>query len=93
MVDPVPESSSNPERLWTVDEFAGLWDRTPKTVRRWIREGRIRVVRLGGAVRIPDAEVRRLTSPPDEDDEAPAGDELIPNSARVSRMLTGARSH
>jgi len=87
-----PRPLPPPERLWTVDEFATLWDRSPKTVRRWIREGKIHVVRLGGTVRIPNSEVLRLTSPDVDDEdagEAQGGDELRTSPA-VSRMLTGA---
>lgn len=92
-MEPAPVSET--PRLWTVDEFARLWGRSTKTVRRWIREGKVDVVRLGGTVRIPNSEVERLTNahPPEDDDDpgTVVGDELIPTSPGLSRMLTGAR--
>jgi excisionase family DNA binding protein len=41
------------ERLLTVDQLAELWQVSPRTVRRMIADGRLPVVRLGRAVRIP----------------------------------------
>jgi excisionase family DNA binding protein len=41
------------EQLLTVDQLAELWQVSPRTVRRMIADGRLPVVRLGRAVRIP----------------------------------------
>ena len=41
------------ERLLTVNQLAELWQVSPRTVRRMIADGRLRIVRLGRAVRIP----------------------------------------
>jgi excisionase family DNA binding protein len=41
------------ERLLTVDQLAELWQISQRTVRRMITDGRLPVVRLGRAVRIP----------------------------------------
>ena len=41
------------ERLWTVDQLAELWQISPRSIRRMIADGRLPVVRLGRAVRIP----------------------------------------
>ena len=41
------------EQLLTVDQLAELWQVSPRTVRRMIADGRLPIVRLGRAVRIP----------------------------------------
>jgi excisionase family DNA binding protein len=40
------------ERLLTVDQLAGLWQVSPRTIRRMIADGRLPVIRLGRAIRI-----------------------------------------
>jgi excisionase family DNA binding protein len=42
-----------PERLLTVDQLAELWQISERTVRRMTADGRLPVVRIGRAVRIP----------------------------------------
>jgi excisionase family DNA binding protein len=41
------------ERLLTVDQLAELWQISARTIRRMIADGRLPVVHLGRAVRIP----------------------------------------
>jgi excisionase family DNA binding protein len=41
------------EELLTVSQVAENWQVSPRTVRRMIADGRLKVVRLGRAVRIP----------------------------------------
>jgi excisionase family DNA binding protein len=41
------------ERLLTVDKLAELWQISERTVRRMTADGRLPVVRIGRAVRIP----------------------------------------
>jgi len=41
-------------RLWTVRQLAEAWRVSERTVRRAIADGRIRVVRIGRSVRIPE---------------------------------------
>jgi excisionase family DNA binding protein len=41
------------ERLLTVDQLAELWQVSSRTVRRMVADGRLPVVRIGRAVRIP----------------------------------------
>jgi excisionase family DNA binding protein len=41
------------ERLLTVDQLAELWQISERTVRRMTADGRLPVVRIGRAVRIP----------------------------------------
>ena len=55
------------DQLLTVPEVATQLRVTPKTVRRWLRAGTLRGVRLGGKKvgwRIPQDEINRLVSLP-----------------------------
>jgi excisionase family DNA binding protein len=49
-----------PAKLLKVPEAAEMLALSQKTIWQWIGERRIAVVRLGRAVRIPQAEVNRL---------------------------------
>ena len=46
--------------LLRLTEFAASLKVTPACARRWAREGKITVVKLGRLVRIPASEVHRL---------------------------------
>lgn len=53
------------EKMLTVDEVADAMRVNPETVRRWIRSGQLRGVRMatgrgGGAYKIPESELVRL---------------------------------
>jgi|HubBroStandDraft_6_1064221.scaffolds.fasta_scaffold1000720_2 excisionase family DNA binding protein len=48
------------QKLATFNQAAASWGCTVSAVRRWRREGRIAVVKLGRLVRIPEAEVDRI---------------------------------
>jgi excisionase family DNA binding protein len=51
------------DRMLTVPEAAEMLRANPYTIRRWLREGRIKGVMPGGmklGYRIPESEVRRL---------------------------------
>ena len=51
------------ERLYTVQEVAGRLKTTPETVRRWLRSGRLRGIRLGGTklgYRIAETDLQRF---------------------------------
>lgn len=51
------------ERLYTVQEVAARLKTTPETVRRWLRSGRLRGIRLGGTklgYRISEADLQRF---------------------------------
>jgi excisionase family DNA binding protein len=52
----------NMNALKSVDEAAGLLGISPWTVRAWIREGRLRPVRLGRRVLLSEAELERLVT-------------------------------
>ena len=54
------------DRLLTVKEVAERLRANPQTVRRWLREGRLKGVMPGGeklGYRIPESEVDRLLNP------------------------------
>lgn len=51
------------ERLYTVQEVATQLRTTPETVRRWLRSGRLRGIRLGGTklgYRIAESDLARF---------------------------------
>jgi putative resolvase len=49
------------ERLYTLKEAKKLLGVTTKTIQRWDKEGKIRVVRtVGGKRRIPESEIKRI---------------------------------
>jgi len=50
-----------PERLYTLKEACLLLGLHPRTIQKWDKQGKIRVVRTpGGRGRIPESEIRRL---------------------------------
>lgn len=51
-------------RYLTVPETAEFFGLSVATVRRHIRAGRIKALKIGGSVRIPDTEIRRIESGP-----------------------------
>ena len=57
--------SADEERLWKISEICERWHVTPRTVRRWRKSGRLRTVRIGGALRVRDSGLRAAMS---EDD-------------------------
>ena len=48
------------EKLYTLKEAKKLLGVTAKTIQRWDKEGRIRVVRTIGGRRIPESEIKRI---------------------------------
>lgn len=48
--------------LYTVQEVAGMFRRTDRTIRNWMRAGLIRPTRLGRSVFFAGSEIERLTS-------------------------------
>jgi len=50
-----------PEKLYTLKEACLLLGLHPRTIQKWDKQGKIRVVRTpGGRRRIPESEIRRL---------------------------------
>jgi excisionase family DNA binding protein len=53
-----------PERLFTPSQVGRLLGVHKSTVRRWVRSGEVTAIRLpGGAYRIREAEIKRLSKP------------------------------
>jgi len=55
------------ESVFTVKEVAARVRLNPETIRRWIKDGRIKGISMGsdrGGYRIPESELRRLLAPP-----------------------------
>lgn len=49
-----------PRRLMSVPEIAELIDQSPRQVWRYVKDGRLQVIRLGGSVRATPEAVARL---------------------------------
>lgn len=55
------------EKLYTVKQVSEILGVHPKTIQKWDREGKIRVIRTpGGRRRIPESEIKRLLGIKDE---------------------------
>jgi excisionase family DNA binding protein len=50
----------NVEKLYRVREVSQMLGIGYSTLRRWIKLGRVRVVRVGSQYRIPESEVKKL---------------------------------
>jgi putative resolvase len=48
------------ERFYTLKEAKRLLGVTTKTIQRWDKEGKVRVVRTIGGRRIPESEIKRI---------------------------------
>jgi len=46
--------------MFTIQEVADLFHVTRKTIYNWINAGRVRVIRIGGVLRIEQSEVDRI---------------------------------
>ena len=51
--------------VYSPDEFAELLGVPPTTVRRWLREGRIRGRKIGRRWFVPHSELEKTINPPD----------------------------
>jgi excisionase family DNA binding protein len=69
------ESSAPDRTLFTVDEVAGIFRVTPRTVRRWAADGTIERIRIGGTARFTAHAVDSLIAV--HNDHAPAGGERV----------------
>lgn len=56
------------DRPWTPDEAASWFSVSEVTIRRWVREGRLRRIPTGGALRITAASIAALTRGYDDAD-------------------------
>jgi len=69
------------ERYYSTREVCEILGIANRTIRRWIKEGRIRAVNVNGRWRIPESEVRRLLG-------QPVGEAPVP---KISRVVIYAR--
>ena len=53
-------SSSAPQTMLTIEAVAVRFDVNPRTVRRWIEQGDLTVVRVGSVVRITSNDLDRF---------------------------------
>ena len=58
---PITVEQDRPPRPLTREQAAGVLGVHPRTVDRWARRGRLRVIDLGGTVRIRFAEASRVS--------------------------------
>jgi excisionase family DNA binding protein len=60
------EKAMTEKKIYTVDELSKILQLSPLTVRRAIREGKIKVIRLGSGpkaqIRITEAEVNKIVN-------------------------------
>ena len=47
---------------YSITTLAKRWDVSPKTIRRWIKDGKLHSKRIGGSVRIPHSEAVKIVS-------------------------------
>lgn len=50
----------NEGRLYNVDDAAEMLSVKPATLREWLRQGKVKAIKLGSAWKITDNELRRL---------------------------------
>ena len=71
------------EKLYRIKEASEILGVHPKTLQRWAREGKIRVVKtVGGIRRIPESVIRRLL-----------GEEVKIDKIREVRVVLYARAY
>ncbi len=59
------------ERHYSTHEVCEILGIANRTLRRWIKEGRIRAVNIGGRWRIPESEIKRILGQPVEEITTP----------------------
>ncbi len=69
------------ERHYSTREVCEILGIANRTLRRWIKEGKVRAVNVGGRWRIPESEVKRILGQPVEEITTP----------RVARVVIYAR--
>lgn len=48
------------EKLYTVKEVASILNMAEITIRQWLGNGKIKAIRIGRTVRIPESEIKKL---------------------------------
>jgi excisionase family DNA binding protein len=56
------------KEVYSPDEFADRLRVPPTTVRRWLREGRIKGRKIGRRWFVPHSEIEKTINPPDPED-------------------------
>jgi predicted site-specific integrase-resolvase len=59
-LSPIQVHPTRPPRPLTREQLARVLGRHPRTVDRWARLGLVRIIDLGGTVRVPADEAERL---------------------------------
>ncbi|OYV37140.1 MAG: hypothetical protein B7Z80_13675 [Rhodospirillales bacterium 20-64-7] len=59
-----PVSPSEP-RFYSYADVAKIFSRTPRTVRWWVKSGRLKAIKIGCARYIPDTEIYALKGQPE----------------------------
>lgn len=70
----------------TVAQVAEACGVTERTVRRWLREGRLQALRVGGRIRIPTHALREVSAPYGSD----AGEAVASPILEGARLAVGA---
>jgi len=63
---------------------------TERTVRRWLRDGRLAAYKVGGRIRIPEAAIREAAAPYDSD-AAASGSDAAPADPLIAWLTDPAR--
>jgi len=56
----VSEGKLGGERMYTIREVCARLGLAYITVWQWVRQGKIKAVRVGGRIRIPESELKRM---------------------------------
>ena len=75
------------EKLLTPEETADLLAVQPKTVRDWLRSGKLPGVKVGSLWRVQEASLREFVAPP------PAAPPLLPPHEAFRRLLAHPHPH
>lgn len=49
------------EKVYTCKEAAALLDKTPQTISRYLRQGKLKRAVRGGVIGIPESELKKIT--------------------------------
>lgn len=63
------------EKLHEINDVAKHFNVVPKTIRNWMKSGRIRGVKIGRKWYFRDSEIKRVTEPQDETKTEETGEE------------------
>lgn len=55
------------EQFHTIQQASEIFQVAPKTIQRWIKQGELRAVRIGGATRIPQSAIDAIAASADQE--------------------------